>query len=167
MKIAPVVLLIVVLGLAPRAAAQPAVEVARESLQQIKGFYLTVDVEGSRGLTEEDVLDVVTIRRNVATRLAEAGLHVIEATEVVDVARVPNLYIHINMLDAGQGIVPFAINTQFYQEVRLAEQRLPTIASTWDTGLVGVVSYDTLELIGESAVTSVTNFIDDFRSANP
>jgi len=53
MRTVPILLLIVAMGLAPCAAAQPAVEVARQSLQQIKGFYLTVDIEGSRGLTKD------------------------------------------------------------------------------------------------------------------
>ncbi|MEZ4703163.1 MAG: hypothetical protein R2834_22740 [Rhodothermales bacterium] len=148
------------------AQAQPAVERARQTLQDIQGFYLTVDVEGTRGLTQEPLLDVATIRRRVAERLTAAGLHIIEATEMVEGERVPNLYVHINMLDAGEGIVPFAVNTQFFQQVQLAEQRIAAVASTWDTGLVGVVSYDTLELIGDTAVTSVTNFIDDYIAVN-
>ena len=164
----PFLVLLLILTLHPpgMANAQQGIEQSRQTLQQIKGFYLTVDVEGTRGLTEEAILDVVTIRRNVAAKLAEAGLNVIEATEVVDAQRVPNLYVHINMIDAGRGIVPFAVNTQFLQEVRLAHQNITTVASTWDTGLVGVVSYDTLELIGETAVSSVTNFIDDYHAVN-
>jgi hypothetical protein len=148
-------------------SAQPDTELFRQSLQRIEAFYLTVDLEGSRALTEHDALDVSAIRQNVASRLAEAGLRIIEPTEGIDTQRVPNLYIHVNLLDAGQGLVPFAVNTQFFQEALLPESRIPTIACTWDTGLVGLVSYDTLSLIGETAVSSVTNFIDDYRAVNP
>ena len=95
------------------------------------------------------------------------GLNVLDASEVADMSGAPYLYVHVNMIDMDGGLVPFAINTQFYQEVEVRRQRDQLMASTWDTGLVGLVSYDNLDMIADAAVGSVTNFIDDYHSSNP
>lgn len=142
-------------------------EQSRKSLRGVKGFYLHVDVEGSLGLTQDEALNVRAIRGRVATELRNAGLNVLEATEVVDQSTSPYLYVHVNMLDMEGGLVPFAINTQFFQQVEIKRQRSSLTACTWDTGLVGLVSYDNLDLIADAAVGSVTNFIDDYHVSNP
>ena len=142
-------------------------EQSRRSLGGVKGFYLHVDVEGSLGLTQDEALNVRAIRGRVATELRSAGLNVLEPTEVLDQSSSPYLYVHVNMLDVEGGLVPFAINTQFYQQVQIKRQRTSTMACTWDTGLVGLVSYDNLDLIADAAVGSVTNFIDDYHVSNP
>ena len=141
---------------------------SRQALQQIQGFFLHVDVEGSVGLTQDDALNVTAIKRRVTTRLRDAGLNVLETIESIDQAMEPYLYVHVNMMEMERGLVPFAVNTQFYQRVELPRQpRQSLIACTWDTGLVGLVSYDNLDMIADSAVESVTNFIADFRDVNP
>lgn len=150
------------------AHAQLQTEASRQALQQIKGFYLHVDVEGSLGLTQDDALNVRTIKSRVTQRLRDAGLNVLELVEGIEQQNEPYLYVHVNMLEVERGLVPFAVNTQFYQRVELPRQpRQSLVACTWDTGLVGLVSYDNLDLIADSAVESVTNFITDFQQVNP
>ncbi len=171
-RTSPVRLLSVVLTLllvGPVAPVQGQMETAesRQSLRGIHGFYLNVDVEGSLGLTQDEALNVISVRGRVATALREAGLNVLESTEVVARSNEPYLYVHVNMLDMEGGLVPFAINTQFYQQVELPRRRGTMTACTWDTGLVGLVSYDNLDLIADAAVGSVTNFITDFQDINP
>ena len=150
-----------------QAYAQMETEQSRKSLRGIKGFYLHVDVEGSLGLTQDDALNVRAITGRVSTALRDAGLNVLEPSEVVDQSNSPYLYVHVNMMDMDQGLVPFAINTQFFQPVEIKRQRFSTTACTWDTGLVGLVSYDNLDMIADAAVGSVTNFIDDYHVSNP
>jgi len=147
--------------------AQMETEQSRKSLRGIKGFYLHVDVEGSLGLTQDDALNVRAITGRVSTALRDAGLNVLQPSEVVDQSSSPYLYVHVNMMDMDQGLVPFAINTQFFQPVEIKRQRFSTTACTWDTGLVGLVSYDNLDMIADAAVGSVTNFIDDYHVSNP
>ena len=149
------------------AFGQMETEQSRKTLRGIKGFYLNVDVEGSVGLTQDAALNVRAIRGRVAAALRDAGLNVLEPTEMVDQSNSPYLYVHVNMLDMEQGLVPFAVNTQFFQPVQIKRQRFSTTACTWDTGLVGLVSYDNLDMIADAAVGSVTNFIDDFQVSNP
>ena len=152
---------------AVNAYAQMETEASRKSLRGVKGFYLHVDVEGSLGLTQDEALNVRAIRNRVATELRTAGLNVLETTEVLDQSSSPYLYVHVNMMDMEGGLVPFAVNTQFFQQVEIKRQRASTIACTWDTGLVGLVSYDNLDMIADAAVGSVTNFIDDYHVSNP
>ena len=70
------------------------------------------------------------------------------------------------MMDAGRGLVPFAVNAQFYQTVVLPNQRMRTLASTWDYGLVGIASEDQLAIIAEAALNAVDPFIEDYAVAN-
>ena len=148
--------------------AQPGTEASRQALQGIRGFYLHVDVEGSLGLTQDEALNVRTIKRRVTQRLRDAGLNVLETVENMEQDTEPYLYVHVNMLEMERGLVPFAVNTQFYQRVELPRRpRQSLVACTWDTGLVGLVSYDNLDLIADSAVESVVNFIADYRQVNP
>lgn len=161
------ILCLALLAMPTVALAQMETEQSRRSLRGIKGFYLHVDVEGSVGLTQDDALNVRAIKGRVSTALRDAGLNVLEPTEVIDQSSSPYLYVHVNMMDMDQGLVPFAINTQFYQQVQIKRQRSSMVACTWDTGLVGLVSYDNLDMIADAAVSSVTNFIDDYHVSNP
>jgi hypothetical protein len=70
-------------------------------------------------------------------------------------------------MDAGRGLYPFAIETRFYQPVTLPHRRnAETQASTWDTGVVGLVSLDQLSTIAESAVDLLATFIEEYRQVN-
>lgn len=150
------------------ALAQMQTDQSRQALQDIKGFYVRVEVEGSVGLTSEDAVDVRTINRRVKTNLREAGLNVLEASEVTDRVEEPYLYIHLNMMETDNGQIPFAVKTQFFQRVELPRTRQRSlIACTWDDGLVGLSYYNDLNFIADAAVKSVANFILDYHAANP
>jgi hypothetical protein len=70
-------------------------------------------------------------------------------------------------MDAGRGLVPFSISVRFYQPVKLSLNRdRQTSASTWETGTVGIVSYDRMNIIGESVQNLVGDFIRDFKRMN-
>ena len=147
--------------------AQPDIAYGQTSLGKIKGFYLRVDVEGSLGLTNDPQLNARAIRSRLQAALTSAGLNVLQQTEVMDDNQEPYLYVHVNMLDLGDGNVPFSISTQFYQKVNLTHQRGTIVAATWDTGLVGITNYNELDLIAETAESSLVNFISDYHTANP
>ncbi len=149
--------------------AQLGTETSRQSLKDIRGFYVQVDIEGSVGLTSDEKLNASAINRRVKQQLRNAGLQVIEPTEVLDQPIEPYLYLHINMIEMEQGLVPFSTSLQFYQRATLEKKRknnTSMVVCTWDTGAVGLVSYDNLDMIAESAIASVDEFIGDFSSAN-
>ena len=162
-------LFLIIMALMPFAAhAQMQTGQSRQSLEGIQGFYVQIDVEGSVGLVSDEKLNVTAMNQRVKQRLRDAGLNVLEPTEVVDQPQEPYLYLHVNMMEMERGLVPFAINMQFFQRVELPrKKRESLIACTWDTGLVGLVSLDNLDMIAESAVGSVDLFIDDFQQTNP
>ncbi len=151
------------------ALAQMGTEQSRRSLTDIKGFYVQVDVEGSVGLTSDEQLNASAINQRVKNRLRAAGLNVLEPTEVLDQPTEPYLYVHINMMELDGGMVPFATNLQFFQRVALPDRRRKQslIACTWDTGVVGLVYFNSLNLIPESTEELVNEFIADFQVVNP
>lgn len=141
---------------------------SRQALEGVHGFYLRVEVEGSVALTNEDVVDVRTINRRVKTDLREAGLNVLEGSEVMDRIEEPYLYIHLNMMETDNGQIPFAVKTQFFQRVELPRTgQRSLIACTWDDGLVGLSYFNDLNFIADAAVKSVANFISDYQAVNP
>ncbi len=151
------------------ALAQPT-ELAREraSLDGVDGFFLSVNIEGPRSLLDRDALDLFRMEETFRAQLREAGLTVYDDAGVAAADRAPYLYVHVNTMDAGPGLVPFAVEAAFFQRVILArDPARRMVAETWSTGVVGIVSYDNLPLIGEAAADLVDDFAEDLRRANP
>lgn len=149
------------------AFAQNEIERERSSLRGIAELGFTVNLEANVSLNEKGELEVTSITENVRQVLTDADISLIPDKEVRSSDQIPFLYMHINSMDAGQGLVPFSISLRFYQPVRLMLNRdLQTSASTWETGLVGIVSYDQMHIIQESAIGLIEEFINDFRSVN-
>ncbi|MEX1270676.1 MAG: hypothetical protein WEA56_16805 [Balneolaceae bacterium] len=135
-----------------------------EGLQQI-GF--TANLEGSRTVTSDTSLTPSSIRQQAVNQLVQAELQYVSDEEVRSSTDIPFLHMHINMLEMENGLVPFSIELRFYQPVKLILNRdLQTSASTWETGMVGLVSLDRLPVIGEAAGNLVSEFIDDFHQSN-
>lgn len=146
--------------------AQTELEHERASLRGVDAFFLSVNVEGPGTLTARDDLAVPALRAGLLDVLRQAGLPV-RADDAPPTARFPYLLVHLNLLDAGRGLVPFSIDLRFYQRVSLVrDPGQLTVAETWGTDLVGLVSYDQLPLLPAAAADAVRDFIDDFRRAN-
>jgi hypothetical protein len=74
---------------------------------------------------------------------------------------------HINTMEMENGLIPFSIRLRLYQPVKLMLNRdLQTTASTWEDGMVGLVSYDQIVVIKHAASNMIQNFIDDYHQAN-
>lgn len=147
--------------------AQIEVSQQRTSLQGITKFYVAVNVEGNKNLTDEEPLDVTQLQKEVQQKLKNANAQILDQDEVSPGEEYPYLYMHINTKDAGRGIIPFAINIKFYQPVKLTLNRnMPYLASTWDTGNVGVVSHDQIPFIKEAAMALIDEFVRDYKTAN-
>lgn len=145
-------------------------EIAREriSLEGLQQIGFTANLEGSEVVTSDTSLTPSTIRQQVINQLVSADLQYISDEEVQSSADIPFLYMHINMMELENGLVPFSIELRFYQPVKLVLNRdLQTSASTWETGMVGLVSLDQLPVISEAAGDLVNEFIDDFLASNP
>jgi len=144
-------------------------EIAREriSLQGLQEFGFSANIQGSRTIAEDEVLTPANIRQQSVNQLVEAGLRFVSDDEVRSSADIPFLYMHINTMELENGLIPFSINLRLYQPVMLPLNRnLQTSASTWETGMVGIVSYDRIPLINEAARDLITDFINDYNLSN-
>ncbi len=147
-------------------SAQNEITSQRKSLQGLQQFYLTVNLEAGSDLSEKKALDLPKIQEEAVQKLKSADLP-LETGKTPGGQQHAMLIMHINTMDAGRGIVPFAVNIDLYQPVKLTLNRdLEQTASTWNTGNVGVVSYDNLPTIRESAITLLEDFINDYKAAN-
>lgn len=161
------IFLIVILFLPLSLFAQNEIERSRISLQGLQEFGFTANIEGSRQVVDHDSLTPSVIRQQSINQLVEAGIRFISDDEVESSADIPFLYMHINTMELDNGLVPFSINLQLYQPVKLTLNRdLQTSASTWDTGMVGIVSRDQLPVINQAAENMMAEFINDYRKAN-
>ena len=149
------------------ARAQNEVMLEQATLQGINGFYVSVNVEGNKELTKYDTLNVTKMQRDVENKLRDAGLPLQQEAGSRQGQDYPMLYIHVNVMDAGRGLIPFAVDVKFYQPVKLTLNRdIQTAASTWSSGYLGLVSYDRLGVIRQSMLSELENFIREFNSAN-
>lgn len=146
---------------------QNEIERSRISLQGLQEFGFTANIEGSRRVVDHDSLTPTLIRQQAINQLIEAEIRFVSDEEVESSADIPFLYMHINTMELDNGLVPFSINLQLYQPVKLTLNRdLQTSASTWDTGMVGIVSRDQLPVINQAVENMIAEFIDDYQRAN-
>ncbi|HKJ45598.1 MAG TPA: hypothetical protein VJ991_07205 [Balneolales bacterium] len=151
----------------PAAAQQSEIQREQSSLKGIHNFYLVINVEGSKRITQQMALNVPDLTNSFKDSLIQSGLHVLDDTERAKANNAPYLYIHINTMDAGRGLIPFNVEIDFYQPVELTLNRsMPTLASTWETSAVGLVSMDQLPYILGSASDLLKEFIRDYNSVN-
>jgi hypothetical protein len=147
---------------------QTEIEMDRGSLAGLKPLYVSVYVEGSAGLTGLPGLDVTSLHRAVDSTLSAHNIPLNQSEPAHVLDREPYLSVHINALDMGEGLVPFAIEVELIQGVVVANLPNELIhAATWDTGLVGLVSQDRIGTIKRGMLGLVEQFADDFRMVNP
>ena len=144
-------------------------EVARErsSLKGIQEMGFTVNLESNLQLNKQSELDVTSLVEMGREVLRNGNISLIPDQEVKQSADIPFLYLHINSMEAGQGLIPFALTLYFYQPVKLSLNRdLKTSAVTWESGSVGIVSYNNIKLIREASRELLKEFISDYNQVN-
>lgn len=147
--------------------AQNEIERERISLQGLQEFGISVNIEGSRTIAGDPNLTPGIIRQDAVRQLRDANLRIVTDDEVRSSADIPFLYMHINAMELENGLVPFSIQLRLYQPVKLVLNRdLQTSASTWEDGVVGIVSMNRLPLINEAASELVASFLNDYALYN-
>ncbi len=150
-------------------AAEAQNEIARQihSLQGIQQLGFTVNVETNLSLNERGVIEVTSLQSMGENILREGGIDLIPDEQVRQSDQIPFLYMHINSMDAGEGLVPFHVTLFFYQPVKLPLNRdIQTTAATWESSTLGIVSYDRLNLIEKAARNTLKEFVSDYNQAN-
>jgi hypothetical protein len=168
MKMMPVILIpLFIFSLPVVLFAQNEIERERLSLQGLQEFGFTANIEGNRTVTSHEKLTPTVIRQEAINKIVQAGLRFVSDEEVRSSADIPFLYMHINTMQLENGLVPFSIQLRLYQPVKLTLNRdLQTSASTWETGMVGIVSLDQLPMINMAANDLISDFIEDYYSSN-
>jgi len=167
MKFSPYFFTLLFLLLPLFAEAQNEVEREQISLEGLQEFGFTANIEGSRTIAEDEALTPTLIRQQAVNQLVEADLRFISDEEVRSSADIPFLYMHINAMEMENGLIPFSIELRLYQPVKLMLNRdLQTSASTWENGIVGLVSHDRLDVISQAASNLVHTFIEDYQKSN-
>ena len=168
MKIIPIIFIAALfLSLPAMLIAQNEIERERISLQGLKEFGFTANIEGTRTVTSHQELTPTVIRQEAVSKIVQAGLRFVSDEEVSSSADIPFLYMHINTIQLENGLVPFSIQLRLYQPVKLTLNRdLQTSASTWETGMVGIVSLDQLPVINLAASDLISDFINDYYHTN-
>lgn len=148
--------------------AQTEIEMDRGSLRDLQPLYISVYVEGNAGLTELPGFDVSELHRAVDSTLTAARIPVDRSEPAHVIDREPFISVHVNAMDMGRGLIPFAIEVEIIQGVVVANLPNELIhAATWDTGLVGLVSHDKADTIKWAMLELVEEFIEDYRMMNP
>ncbi len=146
---------------------QNEIERQQISLDGLQEFGFTVNIEGSQRVTDDTTVTPTTIRQQAINQIVDANLRYVADEEVSSSAEIPFLHMHINMLELENGLIPFSIELKLYQPVRLILNRdLQTSASTWETGMVGIVSYDQIPTVKRAARNVMVTFLDDYRKVN-
>jgi len=147
--------------------AQNEIDRERISLEGLQEFGFTANIEGSRTIADDEDLTPSAIRQLAINQLVEAEVRYVSDEEVESSANIPFLHLHINAMEMENGLIPFSITLRLYQPVKLALNRdLQTSAVTWQTGMVGLVSYDRIATISDASSNMIAEFIDDYRKAN-
>lgn len=158
-------LVFILLGAAP-ARAQTELEQARASLIGVDGFYLSVNLEGPASVVEQEAMDLPALRARLAEQLQAAGLPLLLEADVSAAERLPYLHIHLNVMEADRGQLPFAVEVRFFQAVRLVQSGHLVPASTWETSIVGLTYPNGLLFISEATAALVDEFVEDFQRVN-
>lgn len=147
--------------------AQNEIAKERSSLRGIEAMGFTVNVETNDPLTGTEELQVTSLIEMGKNQLLNNNIRLIPDDNIQRSDEIPFLHLHINSMDAGQGIIPFSLSLYFYQPVKLTLNRdVQTSAVTWESGSVGVVSHDQLNLINNAAKNLIEEFIVDYNRIN-
>lgn len=143
-------------------------EVLREqsSLIGITEFGVVVNVETPINFDEES-LNVVSLKKQIIKNFAELPISIISEQRLQKSDEYPIFYLHLNIMRASNNTYPFSIEMNFYQPVKLVLNRnLQTMASTWNSGQVGIVSEDLLSVIASEVVLATDTFKENFQKMN-
>jgi hypothetical protein len=165
----PLFLLIGLLMLPLTAIAQIEVLEERSTLRGLQQIELNVQLELPPTLEQQEPLLFPSVKQRVQAKLEQDGVPIVlgKAVSPSESTDYPTLLVHVNALDAGNGIIPFTVKVALYQPARLPLVRdMHTRAATWESSSVGVVSTDRLGVIVEALLNEVAIFSEEFRAVN-
>ena len=142
------------------------VETERHSLIGIKKFGISVEIEKPIGL-KEATLNPAQIQKKIHESFESLPVTLLSFNELKQSFYNPFFYVHVNIMQAEDGIYPFSIEMRFYQPIKLSlKNDVESMASTWHSGYVGMVSFDRVNEIAGVVVDAAKEFKDEFERLN-
>lgn len=146
--------------------AQNEVETERHSLIGINEFGISVEIEKPIGLQEAS-LNPALIQKEIRKSFESLPINLLSFNELKESFYNPFFYVHVNIMQAEDGIYPFSIEMRFYQPIKLSlKNDVESMASTWHSGYVGMVSYDRVNEIAGVVVEATKEFKEEFERLN-
>ena len=146
--------------------AQNEVETERHSLVGIKKFGISVEIEKPIGL-KEITLNPADIQKKISESFGALPVSLLSFAELKRSFYNPFFYVHVNIMQAEGGIYPFSIEMRFYQPIKLSlKNDVESMASTWHSGYVGMVSFDRTNEIAGVVLEATKEFKEEFERLN-
>tara|TARA_R110002126_G_scaffold285730_1_gene436927 strand:- start:9781 stop:10287 length:507 start_codon:yes stop_codon:yes gene_type:complete len=156
----------VVVLLSGSAFAQNEVEIERHSLAGISKFGITVNIEKPIGLKEPS-LNPAKIQKQIGKKFQTLSAFILNLEELKESFYNPFFFVHVNIMQAEGGLYPFSIEMRFYQPIKLSlKNDMESMASTWHSGYVGMVSFDRTDEIAGVVIEATKEFKDEFERLN-
>ncbi|MEQ9280034.1 MAG: hypothetical protein RLN83_11065 [Balneola sp.] len=166
MKIRSSLLLLFIVFISSSLFAQNEVETERHSLIGIKKFGISVEIEKPIGL-KEATLNPAQIQKKINESFETLPVTLLSFNELKQSFYNPFFYVHVNIMQAEDGIYPFSIEMRFYQPIKLSlKNDVESMASTWHSGYVGMVSFDRVNEIADVVVEATKEFKEEFERLN-
>ncbi|MEQ8579167.1 MAG: hypothetical protein RIC57_02775 [Balneola sp.] len=166
MKIRSSLLLLFIVFISSSLFAQNEVETERHSLIGIKKFGISVEIEKPIGL-KEATLNPAQIQKKINENFETLPVTLLSFNELKQSFYNPFFYVHVNIMQAEDGIYPFSIEMRFYQPIKLSlKNDVESMASTWHSGYVGMVSFDRVNEIADVVVEATKEFKEEFERLN-
>ncbi len=157
----PIVIVALLIGTTPAAAADSQVE--RASLTGLTAMSVVVEELGP--LAAKAGLSTDAMQKDIEGRLRQAGLSITSDADAY-------VYVHVTVADPGGTLpIPYVVDVSLMQEVTLprgVKTRTPLQCPTWSVNRLGLTSTDRLRpLITERVNEFVDLFVTAYRSVNP
>ncbi len=137
----------------------------KQTLSGISAFLLVV--EFADDAPEMDGLNRSELEIEIAQRLRRSGIRLMNEAEWSRERGVPYLYVHLNTVRTELGFYSYRIEVKFNQEVQpVRNNGISTMASTWETGLLGLIGVNRIENIRPEIIGMVDEFIQDYQAVN-
>lgn len=146
---------------------QSEIEEERSSLRGLTGVGFTVNIEQNTAFADTQLVKIEAIKKQGIQQLRDRNITVYDDRKIRESVRTPVLYLHINLLSTQTGIISFGVTASLYQPVKLIlRDDNETTASTWETSVVGIATYDKIGVIKQAAMGVIHQFIDDYHTIN-
>jgi len=143
-------------------------ELTRKTLRGRTGVYVMVEdlQPGFKAYAEKSGLNALQIEQNIARRIEQAGIRVLQKEVWLKTPGRPLLYVNVNTHD-NKFRFAYDMKVELRQIVVMeANPQIKTLAGTWSINMTGIAEVNEPNVIGKNITILVDRFINAYESAN-